>query len=610
MSRIPQPFLDELLTRTDIVSIVESHIALKKAGASYKACCPFHKEKTPSFVVTPSKQMYHCFGCGAGGNAIGFLMDYDHLTFREAVESLAQQCGLTIPVDDDQRTTISSNQEDTKDIYTVLLLASQFYQKQLRQHPQKMLAIDYLKSRGLSGEVCKQFAIGYAPPGWDNLLRHCEHSEAIQDTEQNPGLPRRYAPRNDANGAFLKAGLLIKKDNGEAYDRFRNRVMFPIRDRRGRTIGFGGRIIDPKDEPKYLNSPETPVFQKRTTLYGLYEILQNRKPITQLMIVEGYMDVVALAQFGIHYAVATLGTATTAEHIQLLLRHTDHLIFCFDGDNAGRAAAWKALQSALPYLEDNVRAEFLFLPSGDDPDSLVRREGQEGFEERLAKATSFSSYFFDHLSEVVNLRELDGQAKLAHMAAPLIKQIPGPLFRYKLLEALSESSQIDLSDLSKMLGLDLRKNAPPLESLGRRDQRQYSLMQQAISLLLQHPLLASEIKDLTPFTTLNRPGALIFLNLLELLKKAPHLTTASLIENWRDKTDFQHLQKLANREILINSEKINSEFNAILEKLMTEDEEQLIMSLQNKADKNTLTIAEKKQYLQLLSKRHEKSETP
>ncbi len=584
--RIPQVFIDELLTRIDIINVIETRVPLKKTGTNYKACCPFHNEKTPSFTVSQTKQFYHCFGCGVSGNALGFLMEYDRLSFVEAVESLASQAGLTVPYE--QQTGETEKTDDSKALYAVLAEASQFYQQQLRQHSQKDTAINYLKNRGVSGKIAKQFAIGYAPPGWDNLQKHLSQTDKT---------------------LLIKAGLSIEKDHGDTYDRFRQRIMFPIRDQRGRVIGFGGRVLTPEDEPKYLNSPETPVFQKRAQLYGLYEVLQVRRKLTKLLVVEGYMDVVALAQFEINYAVATLGTATTAEHIQLILRHAQHIVFCFDGDRAGQAAAWKALQTVLPFMNDDVRADFLFLPSEDDPDSLVRREGKAGFEARLDKAYSLSHYLFEHINQAIDLRDLDGQAKFANAAAPLLTQIPGNLLRYKLMEELARWVKMDLRALSELINIPLSVKTQPIAKefvTGNHLQQQRSLTQQLITLLLQNPNLAQTINNLNDWQSLNLPGSTIFLELLDLLKKNPNLSTGALIEHWRENaTVFAHLQKLASREILIDAQGIAAEFHAILTKLFHYVEEQLLESLQAKAEKNSLTPGERQQYATLLTKRLE-----
>jgi len=367
--RIPQQFIDDLLNRVDIVEIIDSRVPLKKKGKEYSACCPFHNEKTPSFTVSQNKQFYHCFGCKANGSAIGFLMEYEHLSFPDAIEELARSQGIDVPYEGGQRPDPEAKKAQT-DLYDLMQEADQFYQKQLRQHALSEQAVNYLKERGLSGEVAKIFGIGFAPDGWDNLLK------ALGTTPEH-------------EKALVTAGMLIQKDNGKCYDRFRDRIMFPIRDRRGRCIAFGGRIL-PKEQPndkdaKYLNSPETPLFHKGRELYGLYEARQALRDIPRLMVVEGYMDVVALAQFEVRYAVATLGTATTPDHLQRLFQLTSEVVFCFDGDRAGKEAAWRALQTCLPEMRDGRETRFMFLPDGEDPDSYIRKIGKEAFELEISR---------------------------------------------------------------------------------------------------------------------------------------------------------------------------------------------------------------------------------
>ena len=388
--RIPTSFIDEVVSRTDIVDIIDSRVPLKKAGHEYKACCPFHEEKTPSFTVSPSKQFYHCFGCGAHGTSIGFLMEFDHMEFIEAVEHLANRLGLEIPREEDDRP--APKKEKTADLLDVLQQATSYYQEQLRHHPNAADATDYLKQRGLTGQVAARFGLGFAPAGWDNLLSHLNNKG--HKAEQ-----------------LLSAGLVTRKSEQQVYDRFRHRIIFPIEDHRGRVVGFGGRAIG-DDEPKYLNSPETPVFHKGSELYGLYRARGAIKEAGKAVVVEGYMDVVALSQFGIDYAVATLGTATTRNQLERLFRHADEVVFCFDGDRAGRDAAWRALETALPSMHEGRQTGFLFLPQGEDPDSIVRAEGKEGFETRLTQALPLPEYLVHQLRAQTDLSRIDGRARL------------------------------------------------------------------------------------------------------------------------------------------------------------------------------------------------------
>jgi len=388
--RIPQSFIDEVLNRTDIVEVIDTRVPLKKAGREFKACCPFHDEKTPSFTVSQVKQFYHCFGCGANGTAISFLMDYEHMEFVEAIEELARRAGLEIPK---ETSGGQSHAPSTLPHYALLERVADYYQEQLRDHPQASRAVDYLKQRGLTGDIAARFGIGFAPPGWENLASALGANDTVHKQ-------------------LLELGLTVERDKGDgAYDRFRDRIQFPIRDRRGRTIGFGGRVLD-DSTPKYLNSSESPVFHKGQELYGLFEARRAVRKLERILVVEGYMDVVALAQFDINYAVATLGTATTHEHLERLFRTVPEVVFCFDGDRAGREAAWRALENTLPVLRDGREARFLFLPDGEDPDSLVRKIGKQALEQQIATATHLSDFFFDRLAAPLDINSIDGRARL------------------------------------------------------------------------------------------------------------------------------------------------------------------------------------------------------
>ncbi|MDF1529985.1 MAG: DNA primase, partial [Sedimenticola sp.] len=411
--KIPAHFIDELLNRVDIVDLINSRVQLKKTGKDYQACCPFHSEKTPSFTVSREKQFYHCFGCGAHGTAIGFLMEYDNLGFVDSVEELAARAGLEVP-----REAGGDSGPDYRPLYESLDQTTRYFQWQLRKHPDATKAVNYLKQRGLTGEISAEFAIGYAPPGWDNLIKQQGQSEKELEL-------------------LRKTGMISEPEDDKCYDRFRDRIMFPIRNHRGQTIAFGGRILG-DGKPKYLNSPETVVFHKGKELYGLYEARKALRKIERLMVVEGYMDVVALAQFGIRYAVATLGTATSTEHLEKLFRTTSEVIFCFDGDRAGRDAGWKALETSLPLMRDGREARFLFLPEGEDPDTLIRKEGQEQFEQRIAQSTPLSSFLFDKLESEVDMQSLGGRAKMAEQAKPLLAKLPAGLFREMMHKRLSE----------------------------------------------------------------------------------------------------------------------------------------------------------------------------
>ncbi|GAA6135605.1 DNA primase [Oceaniserpentilla sp. 4NH20-0058] len=428
--RIPQNFIDDLLSRVNIVDVVDARIRLKKAGKNHHACCPFHSEKTPSFTVASDKQFYYCFGCGAKGNAIGFVMEYDHIDFPEAVELLAGTVGLEVPKEETSPLQQKQQQERSTH-YDLMNSANEFYQQQLRFHAEKDAPVNYLKKRGLSGKAAKFFEIGFAPPGWDNLKST-------------------LATDDDKLKSLIDTGMIISKDDGKCYDRFRNRVVFPIRDVRGRTIGFGARTLG-DDKPKYLNSPETPIFNKGHELYGLYECRQIRQPLKRFVVVEGYMDVVALHEYGVHYAVATLGTATSTTHLQKMFKIAPEIVFCFDGDEAGRKAAKRGLELVLPVLEDGQQIRFMFLPEGEDPDTVVRKEGKEGFEQRLQHAQGISEFLLQTIKQDIDDSDsLEGRARLAKLAAPMIQQIPGTALKSLFWQALADETRLESSELKEM----------------------------------------------------------------------------------------------------------------------------------------------------------------
>lgn len=536
--RIPPEFIDNLLARTDIVDLIGSRIQLRKAGKDYQACCPFHDEKTPSFNVIPDKQFYYCFGCHAHGSAIGFLMDYDHLPFREAVEELAQRAGLEVPTDGE----VVQAGPDYAPLYQLLEQAAALYRQQWREHPQAARAVEYLKTRGLTGEIAARYELGFAPPGYDFLLSRLGRGSIEREW-------------------LLTCGLLAEQD-GRHYDRFRERVMFPIRDRRGRVIGFGGRVIG-EGRPKYLNSPETPVFHKGRELYGLFEARQANRRLTSLLVVEGYLDVIALAQFGVTNAVATLGTTTTADHLQQLLRAAPKIIFCFDGDRAGRDAAWKALEIALPLATGHQSIHFLFLPDGEDPDTLVRREGAEGFAARMQTARPLSEFLFGHLSEPLDMTAPEGRARLASLARPLIERMPSGVYRELLLKRLAE-----------LAGLPAQPPAPPARArrrVGQPDQpRRLSLIAQAIALLLDHPELAAQAVQVSDdWRRAAIPGIEVLAQLLDMLAAHPAMSTAALLERWREHPHFAYLQRLSVASFLrdIAAEDVAADFTGALTRL-------------------------------------------
>lgn len=522
--RIPQHFIDDLMQRIDIVEVIDSRVPLKKAGREYQACCPFHTEKTPSFTVSPTKQFYYCFGCGAHGTALGFLMDYEHLDFVDAIEDLARSAGLEVPREEGTGGTYE-REDTTGPLYELLTQAANFFRQQLRQHPEAARAVNYLKGRGLSGEIAQSFGLGYAPPGWDNLLKALG-----QDAQQQTLMER--------------AGLLIKKDGGGLYDRFRDRIMFPIHDRRGRVIGFGGRVLG-DDTPKYLNSPETPVFHKGRELYGLFEARKRERKLERLLVVEGYMDVVALAQFGIGNVVATLGTATTREHLEQMYRVVPEVVFCFDGDRAGKAAAWRALENALPILEDGRQARFLMLPGGEDPDSLVRKEGTDAFNQRTGDSIPLSEFLYAELCGQVDMSSMDGRTRLVNLAKPLLKQLPAGVFHRMMVDRLEELAKLPRNALAELHGQptqEVTHKAPPRPA---RSNNAMSPLRRLISLLLHEPRLASLVEYPAQLAEVHLQGAPLLVELIDFLKERPHIHTGALIEHWHGTDTGRHLAKLA-----------------------------------------------------------------
>lgn len=563
--RIPQGFLDDLLARCDIAELIGSRVALKKRGNNYHGLCPFHNEKTPSFTVSATKQFYHCFGCGAHGNAIGFLMEYDRMEFLDAVAILAAQHGLEIPRDGDRP------QAQHKNYYELLDKISRFYQNQLRK---SNVAIEYLKSRGLTGQVAKDYAIGFAPPGWDQVLSQ-------------------YGVDKDAREDLFTMGMLVRSERGKIYDRFRNRIMFPIRDRRGRVIGFGGRVLDNSEQPKYLNSPETPVFHKGREIYGLYEAKQHSNKLEKIIIVEGYMDVVSLAQYGICNAVATLGTAVTKEHLINLLRQSQHLIFCFDGDRAGREAARRALHVALPLMEDGIQVQFMFIPEGDDPDSLVRKLGHAGFHRELAASQSIADFLLQELLKGCQLATLDGRAQFAKLAMETINIIPASLFRELLLEQIAQRAGVSVEQLNS-LSTQEEDNASATAN------NKLTPVRLAIALLLQAPELAAAIDCETELANLQGAGIPLLMKLIKTLKQNPTLSTGALLEHWRDDANGVHLAKLAMLEHPIPAEGLQAELLGVLSRLLEQGRDQKIESLLAKSKQNSLSDAERQQLHELL----------
>ena len=511
--RIPDSFIEELLARSDIVELIERRVPLKRAGSEFQACCPFHDEKTPSFTVSPKKQFYHCFGCGAHGSAIGFLMQYEGLEFLDAVEEMARAAGLEVPA--------SGSQQPRPDVglYDMLAACSKFYCEQLKQNP---AAIEYLKGRGLSGEVTRDFEIGYAPSGWDGVIKKLGTTPA--KLEQ------------------LKLAGMLSEGKSGSYDKFRDRIMFPIHDRRGRVIAFGGRALS-DDGPKYLNSPETGLYHKSRELYGLYLARQRSGRLDNIIVVEGYMDVVALAQYGFKNVVATSGTATTALQVEILFRAADTVVFCFDGDKAGRKAAWRALEATLPKLREGHQARFLFLPDWEDPDSMVRQHGKEVFTELVVNARPLSEFFFEHFTSEIDLGSLDGRARLVEQTQSYIESIPEGVFRNMMTAKLESLAQHRLQRATQAI-----QRQPVSGDLGGKPVQKRTHMRTAMAHLVQNPALVEKLEGIEELSGLGNDdiqGVEIFTELVDFCAQRPNITTAQLVELWFEHPAMPYLQKLA-----------------------------------------------------------------
>ncbi|RMR06418.1 DNA primase [Pseudomonas syringae pv. helianthi] len=642
---IPQSFIDDLLNRTDIVDVVSSRVQLKKAGKNYTACCPFHKEKTPSFSVSPDKQFYYCFGCGAGGNALGFIMDHDNLDFPQAVEDLAKAAGMEVPREQSVKGQKPRQPTDSP-LYPLLTAAAEFYRQALKSHPSRKAAVDYLKGRGLSGEIARDFGLGFAPPGWDNLYKHLS-SDSLQQK------------------VMIDAGLLIENaETGKRYDRFRDRVMFPIRDSRGRVIAFGGRVLG-DDKPKYLNSPETPVFHKGQELYGLFEARKFNRNLDEIIVVEGYMDVIALAQQGLRNAVATLGTATSEEHLKRLFRVVPNVLFCFDGDQAGRNAAWRALEATLSNLQDGRRARFLFLPEGEDPDTLVRSEGTDAFKARINQhAQPLADYFFEQLTKESDPRSLEGKAHMATLAAPLIDKVPGANLRILMRQRLTEITGLTGEAVSQLVQ-SAPADAPPsydpyvdydampdfadyqpqggyepqqewtAKKTGGQNQKKWDNkpwgkkgkrqdfeprtqrvptaveppMQAALRTLLHHPELAEKVENASHFAAEDQSNAQLLVALIEARQKNPGLRSLQLIARWHGTEQGRLLRALAEKEWLIEADNLEQQFFDTITSLSARQRERSLEHLISKARQTELSAEEKIQLRELLN-RNVPAQTP
>ncbi|URL01868.1 DNA primase [Avibacterium sp. 20-126] len=581
---IPRSFIDDLLARTDIVELINSRVKLKKAGREFQACCPFHHEKTPSFTVSPKKQFYHCFGCHAHGNAINFLMEYDKLEFIEAVEELANHLGLEIPYENsphfDNKGKPQASYRTKKDLYQLMQEIAVFYHQQLAHH---IPAQSYVQKRGLSAEVIERFQIGFSPNQFNAVLKQ-------------------FGGNQDARQKLFDVGMLSRNEKQDVYDRFRNRIMFPIRDRRGRTIAFGGRVLG-DEKPKYLNSPESMTYHKGNELYGLFEALQVNDSPEMLLVVEGYMDVVALAQFGVDYAVASLGTATTPEQIQLAFRSSEQIICCYDADRAGRDAAWRALENALPFLEDGRQIKFIFLPDGEDPDTFIRQYGKEEFEDYIRQAQPLSDFLFATLSSQVDFSSKEGKGKLAALAVPLINRIPGELLRLSLRKLLAQKLGIFNETQIEHLIPAQKENtsSTPKQNVVKR-----TPMRVLIALLLQNPELIHIVpENLSALSVLNEAGLDLFEKITALCRERVGMTTAQILEHYRDTEHFRPLEILAVWDHLVDEDKIEDTFRETLRSFYLQLMEKNIEMLIAKARTEGLNEQERHTLAQLLLKKQQ-----
>jgi DNA primase len=571
--RIPREFINELLVRVDIVDLIDSHVPLKKTGTNFIARCPFHTEKTPSFSVNRKKQFFHCFGCGTSGNAISFLMGFNHLDFIEAVKELAAFAGIDVPKEAAETQT-GQKKDDLNSLYILMEQVAAFYMQQLRTGTVGKKAAEYLKSRGVSGDCAHEFRLGYAPDEWGTLAS-------------------RFNQR-----LLMDAGLLVSKEGGQVYDRFRGRVMFPIRDRRARIVGFGGRVLD-ESLPKYLNSPETALFYKSKEVYGLFELLEKNPKPQRILVVEGYMDVIALAQFGINYSVATLGTAVSQTHLDLLFRFSSELVFCFDGDKAGREAAWRAMDSAFSRLRDGREIRIMLLPQGYDPDSLVREEGVDRFNKRVQAAKTLSDYFFQYMGEALNLSKMEERVQLAIRATPYLEKIPAGMFR--------EEMQARLKEISGVTRLDVSENKAKLKLMQdqrqRREKGRLSSARVAIALLLQNPELAQIVEQREiDWKGLDFPGIDLFKNILHVIFEHKPANAAVLMELYRNTTDEKSIKVLALLDLLIPDDRIEAVFCDALSGLLKQAREARLDELLLKDKSKGLASHEKEELLRMLAK--------
>lgn len=579
---IPQGFIQQLLDRIDITDLIGQRINLKKKGTIYSACCPFHQEKTPSFSVNAQKQFFYCFGCGKHGNAITFLMDYDHLDFIDCIEELSRRVGLEIPYENTPNSSPTSS-ENFEQLYSVMEEVCAFFQYQLKHHPEAKQAVDYLKSRGLSGQIAKTFSIGYAPPGWDLLLSHFSKLTPL----------------------LLESGLLIKNEQGKIYDRFRHRVIFPIKDRRGRVVGFGGRVLN-DDKPKYLNSPETPIFHKSEILYGLYESRKSLSDFEKIILVEGYMDVVALHEHGLNFAMATMGTASSETHLKTIFKLSKKLIISFDGDTAGKQAALRTLNIALPLITGQEEIKFLFLPNDEDPDSFIRKNGKEAFIAQIDQALSLSDYLLQILKSDLNLNTLEGRSQLISHALPYLNKLPDSHYRELLIQQLSALSQLPSIKIKRQIQIQnqiLTEQPQKLSKVASSSTVLTSPMEKVLAFLIQNPqeFLNFPEKFLEKLIETS-PERKLYNQIIFLLKQYPNLTTGKLFEYFREDPSHENIARLSKIAFDLNTPAIKQEVIDILRKQMQETAELALSFLIEKSKLHTLSPEEKQIVKKLLQK--------
>ncbi len=581
--RIPRQFIDDLLARADIVELVDGRVPLKKAGKNYQACCPFHNEKSPSFTVSQDKQFYHCFGCGEHGNAISFLMEFDRLDFVDAIEELASHCGVEVVREENNASPAVQRQQQQiyqqkQDDYELMTQISRFYQQQLKTATDKETAINYLKGRGLSGEVVKRFGIGYISDAWDGMMKV-------------------FSPQGKANQQLVDLGMAIQGDKNRPYDRFRGRIMFPIRDKRGRVIGFGGRVLG-DEKPKYLNSPETRVYHKGQELYGLYEAKQANKNLKRLVVVEGYMDVVALAQHGVDYAVASLGTSTTSEQLQTLFRTVKEVICCYDGDRAGRDAAWRAMENALPLIRDGFSLKFVFVPDGEDPDSLIREKGQQVFENILGEAMPLSKFLFEHLMSQVDMNSLEGRSALVESFQPYLAKLPDSVLKDAIINDIANNfgtgSEQFLAKINKNINTKAKIKKP-------KSSTKITPVRLAIALLVEHPHIVTELGDISVLEPLKVPGVDLLSQLLQLCQQNPEIKTAQLLEYFRDTEQGKQLAKLMCWQHHVEADAAADVFLDSIEKLLNDFVEKRAEFLLQKARVKQITPQERQELQAILN---------